>query len=467
MRPGPRRGSCGYYPEAAIIARQARELGIEVPLLGGDGWVGDALKNGREALRNCFISNHYSGDNPDPVVQDFVKAYRVKFSREPDSIAALAYDAVKVLTEAMTRASSTEGPKVRDALATSDVLGVTGRLKMNAQRNVEKPAVIQEVTYRDGDVHFVSRPRSLPTSRGSRSGVSMEVFLQQLINGLSLGAIYALIALGYTMVYGVLRLINFAHGDVYMLGAFAGYFITEALNLDRNPSILGAIVVTLGAMAICAVIGVLIERFAYRPVRHHSRLTSLITAIGVSLLLEYGGQVVFTANPRFFPQMIRQPTLRGADHEPEPADHRRRGRVVRPRVRRPPDKIGKAMRATSFNLSVAKLMGINTNLVISFTFALGSALAAAAGVLVALAIPKIDPLMGLLTGLKAFVAAVLGGIGNIPGAMLGGMLIGLMEAWIGATAYSTYRDAVAFGVLILILLFRPSGILGSTATEKV
>jgi len=299
----------------------------------------------------------------------------------------------------------------------------------------------------------------------------LDTFLQQLINGLSLGAIYALIALGYTMVYGVLRLINFAHGDVYMLGAFAGYFIANALALDANPSILWAILVTISAMAVCAVVGILIERFAYRPVRHHSRLTSLITAIGVSLLLEYGGQVVFGATPRFFPQMVRSETysLGGVQITNQNlliivaavammfglhfVIHR--------------TKIGTAMRATSYNLSVATLMGINTDFVIAFTFALGSALAAAAGVLVALAIPRIDPLMGLMTGLKAFVAAVLGGIGNIPGAMLGGMLMGLMETGLSATAYSTYRDAVAFGVLILILLVRPAGLLGTARPEKV
>lgn len=299
----------------------------------------------------------------------------------------------------------------------------------------------------------------------------MDTFLQQLINGVSLGAIYALIALGYTMVYGVLRLINFAHGDVYMLGAFAGYFLANTLSLDANPSVLWAILVTLGSMAICAGVGVLIERLAYRPVRHHSRLTSLITAIGVSLLLEYGGQVVFGATPRFFPQMIRSEVyaIGGVQitnqslliivmavvvmFALEYIVHRTR--------------IGKAMRATSYNLSVAKLMGINTDMVIAFTFAMGSALAAAGGVLVALAIPRIDPLMGLMTGLKAFVAAVLGGIGNIPGAMLGGLLIGLMETGLSATAYSTYRDAVAFGVLILILIVRPAGILGTAVTEKV
>jgi branched-chain amino acid transport system permease protein len=299
----------------------------------------------------------------------------------------------------------------------------------------------------------------------------MDTLLQQLINGLSLGAIYALIALGYTMVYGVLRLINFAHGDVYMLGAFAGYFLANSLSLDENPSVLWAIAVTMGAMATSAVIGILIERLAYRPVRHHSRLTSLITAIGVSLLLEFGGQVVFGATPRFFPQMIRSETYSVGGVQITNQSllvivvavivmlglqfivHR--------------TKIGKAMRATSYNLSVAKLMGINTDFVIAFTFALGSALAAAGGVMVALAIPRIDPLMGLMTGLKAFVAAVLGGIGNIPGAMVGGLLIGLMETWLSATAYSTYRDAVAFAVLILILIVRPAGIMGTSVTEKV
>jgi branched-chain amino acid transport system permease protein len=210
----------------------------------------------------------------------------------------------------------------------------------------------------------------------------VDTFLQQFINGLSLGAIYALIALGYTMVYGVLRLINFAHGDVYMLGAFAGYFIATALNMDANPSILGAIVVTVGAMGACAVIGILIERLAYRPVRHHSRLTSLITAIGVSLLLEYGGQVVFGATPRFFPQMIRSQTYSVGGVQ---ITNQNLLIIVVAVVVMfglqfivHQTKIGKAMRAVSFNLSVAKLMGINTDFVIAFTFALGSALAARA-----------------------------------------------------------------------------------------
>lgn len=154
----------GYYPEAAIIVRQARELGLQMPILGGDGWVGDALKNGREALNNTYISNHYSADNPDPVVQQFVTTYRQRFGgKEPDSIAALAYDAVKVLADAITRAQSTEGPKVRDAIASADVAGVTGRLKVNAKRNVDKPAVIQAVTYSNGEVKFVYKTTVNPS----------------------------------------------------------------------------------------------------------------------------------------------------------------------------------------------------------------------------------------------------------------------------------------------------------------
>lgn len=300
----------------------------------------------------------------------------------------------------------------------------------------------------------------------------MEIYIQQIINGLVLGAIYALIALGYSMVYGVLRLINFAHGDVYMVGAFVGYYLANAMGIgEQNPSILGAIAVTLGSMAACAVLGIIIERFAYKPVRKHSRLTSLITAIGVSLLLEFGGQLVFGPNPKLFPVMIPSESVRVAGLQITTANiliivvalllmvalelivHR--------------TKIGKAMRAVSYNQAVAKLMGINTDFVISFTFALGSALAAAAGVMVALSIPSINPLMGLLTGLKAFVAAVLGGIGNIAGAMVGGLIIGLVETLVAGSPYSGYRDAVAFAILILVLIVRPTGIFGAAVTEKV
>jgi branched-chain amino acid transport system permease protein len=318
----------------------------------------------------------------------------------------------------------------------------------------------------------------------------MSTFLQQLINGISLGAIYSLIALGYTMVYGVLKLINFAHGDVYMVGAFMGYYLAngigargaQAIGLNPEgivgrgllgggtlePSLITALVVMLLAMAICAAIGVVIERFAYRPVRKYSRLTALITAIGVSLLLENGGQVVFGAEPKFFPELFRKRNIdlvSGASINS--ADIIvliiALALMVALQLIVYRTKTGRAMRAVSFNLQSAKLMGINTDRIIAFTFALGSALAAAAGVLVAIRIPRIDPLMGL----KAFVAAVLGGIGNIPGAMLGGLLIGITETMVVGYLSPTYKDAVAFAILILILLFRPSGLLGTVAQEKV
>lgn len=296
----------------------------------------------------------------------------------------------------------------------------------------------------------------------------MTEFLQQLVNGLSLGAIYALIALGYTMVYGVLRFINFAHSDVFMVGAFAGYYLGRQL----PPGTLGGGFAALaGAMLACALLGVLIEKLAYRPLRGRSTLTVLITAIGVSLLLQNLGQRVFGANPRSFPQLFPQ------------HDFRLDGLVISSAqlavfvvtlvllfalhwiVMR--TRIGTAMRALSFNPTAASLVGINNDFVISCTFALGSALAGAGGILYALNYPSIDPLMGTLPGLKAFVAAVLGGIGNIPGAAAGGLLLGLVETVVVALGGSTYRDAVAFGVLILILLLRPGGLLGRLQAEKV
>jgi branched-chain amino acid transport system permease protein len=293
--------------------------------------------------------------------------------------------------------------------------------------------------------------------------------LQQCINGLALGAIYALIALGYTMVYGVLRFINFAHSDVFMVGAFAGYYLARFV---PGASVPGGILVLLGAMALCALLGVLIEKFAYRPLRGRSTLTVLITAIGVSLLLQNVGQRVFGANPKSFPALfpLRYYQL---DNGLVISSAQIMVFVVtllllfalRHIVLH--TRIGTAMRALSFNPTAASLVGVNNDSVISFTFALGSALAAAGGILYASNYPSIDPLMGTLPGLKAFVAAVLGGIGNIAGAAVGGIVLGLVETAVVALGGSTYRDAVAFGVLILILLLRPNGLLGKRQAEKV
>lgn len=297
----------------------------------------------------------------------------------------------------------------------------------------------------------------------------VELF-QHLLNGLSLGSVYAVIALGYTMVYGILALINFAHGDVFMLGAFAGFYVGR-LNGGREPTMLSAFLVTLASMVICALLGVFIERFAYRPLRNQPRLTCLITAIGVSLLIENGSQLIFGAAPRFFPPTFPEETFEvgqvtilsnqllvigvslvlmvGLEFI-----------VFRTRL-------GTAMRAVSFNHEVAALMGIPVNRVISFTFALGSALAAGAGILVAQMYKSVNPLLGMNYGLKAFVAAVLGGIGNIPGAVVGGLVLGFAESIVSGYGGSAYRDAIAFSVLIGILIFKPAGLFGRFAPEKV
>jgi len=290
------------------------------------------------------------------------------------------------------------------------------------------------------------------------------LFIQQIVNGIALGSIYALIALGYTMVYGIIRLINFAHGDIYMLGAFVGYFALTTYKLPFGVSLVLA-------MLIPAIIGMLIERVAYRPLRKSPSIAVLITAIGVSLLIENLAMLWFSPDPRPFPQIfpLRPLELGGI-------------RVSIPQVivfitavvlmiilnfLVQKTKIGKAMRAVSQDKEAASLMGIDINRIISLTFALGSALAGAAGVMVGVIYPRIQPLMGVMPGLKAFVAAVLGGIGSIPGAMLGGLIMGLTESLVTALISSTWRDAIAFSLLIVILLVKPTGILGKSTREKV
>jgi branched-chain amino acid transport system permease protein len=303
----------------------------------------------------------------------------------------------------------------------------------------------------------------------------VSVFVQQLVNGLSLGSIYALIALGYTMVYGVLKLINFAHSDVFMVGAFVGLYVAAgfgASGADSEPlSVVQALIVLVSSMVVCALLGMLIERFAYRPVRKAPKLTPLITAIGVSLLLENLGQLVFGAEPERFPQILREVPYHF-------------GGVVITNIKITIFVValalmmglrwfvastwtGKAMRALSLNLDAARLMGIQTDHVIAITFAVGSALAAAGGILFGLDQATVTPLMGILNGLKAFVAAVVGGIGNIPGAVLGGLVIGVSEQLVAGYISTDYRDAITFGILIVMLLVRPQGLLGAIRTEKV
>ena len=292
----------------------------------------------------------------------------------------------------------------------------------------------------------------------------MTQFLQQLINGLSLGSIYALIALGYTMVYGIIKLINFAHGDIYMLGAYIGFICTAQLGMGFFSALITA-------MALCALIGVVIERIAYKPLRNATRITALITAIGVSYFLEASTQKVMGTGVKTFPQVLaNQKIMLG-------------GVMITTQqiaifvitivlmlllqyiVRK--TKVGRAMRAVSVDADAARLMGVNVDMPISYTFAIGSALAGAAGVLVGLYYNSINPLMGMLPGVKAFIAAVFGGIGIIPGAMFGGFFIGIVETLVSGYGSSLYKDAVVYIILIIILVVKPAGLLGKNVKEKV
>ncbi|WP_271629736.1 branched-chain amino acid ABC transporter permease [Caldicellulosiruptor sp. DIB 104C] len=294
----------------------------------------------------------------------------------------------------------------------------------------------------------------------------MSTFIQQLINGITLGSVYALISLGYTMVYGIIKLINFAHGDIFMVGAYIAFLSVTYLKLGLIPSLIVS-------MAFCSILGMLIEKFAYKPLRNSPRISALITAIGVSLLLENLMQIIMGADSRVFPRLVAEKNY-----------HLFQGRIVVNNkqiylliitvllmiilnfiVKK--TKIGKAMRAVSQDMDAARLMGINVDTTISYTFAIGSALAAAAGVLVGLYYNTINPLMGVLPGLKAFIAAVFGGIGIIPGAMLGGFSLGIIETLVSGYGSSMYKDAVAFALLILILIIKPSGLLGKNIKEKV
>lgn len=300
----------------------------------------------------------------------------------------------------------------------------------------------------------------------------MESFIQHLLNGASLGSIYALVALGYTMVYGILQFINFAHSEVYMLGAFIAYYSARALGIFNSPGIEALLLCLMIAMLGCALIGFTVERLAYRPLRNAPRLNVLITAIGVSLLMQYSGQVIFGADPKVFPNLIQDGALfnvGGVEVRSMDITIFAVTIVILSALQYLifHTKIGASIRAVSQNANVARLMGINVERTISLTFMVGSSMAGVAAVLVGLKYPKIEPLMGMMIGMKAFVAAVLGGIGSLPGAVLGGLLMGLSEEMVVGYLSSTYRDALAFGILIVVLIIRPSGLLGTSRVEKV
>ena len=292
----------------------------------------------------------------------------------------------------------------------------------------------------------------------------MTVFFSQLINGLSLGSIYALIALGYSMVYGIILLLNFAHGDIIMVGAYMSWFVMSQLGLGPVAAVCASIIT-------CTVLGVVIEKIAYTPLRGAPRISLLITAIGVSFFLEYTTELLLGSGAKVIPAYFESKVFRLGDVNlglttiitltVTVASMLVLSFLVRQ------TKLGKAMRAVSEDMDAARLMGVNVNSTISFTFAVGSALAGIGSVLYCCSYPQATPTMGSMLGLKAFVAAVLGGIGSIPGAMIGGIAIGLCESFVSAIGLSAWRDAVTFAILILVLLIKPTGFMGRKVQEKV
>lgn len=290
-------------------------------------------------------------------------------------------------------------------------------------------------------------------------------FLSNVINGISLGSIYAIIALGYTMVYGIAKMLNFAHGDVIMVGAYVCFFMTSRYNM---PAVVGVLL----SMFVCTVLGIVIERLAYKPLRQATSLAVLITAIGMSYFLQNAAQLLWTSNPKVFKSVVGSGSIEIAE-----GLHISHVTVVTIlvcvvimiglTVFTGKSKMGKAMRACSEDKGAAQLMGINVNTTISITFAIGSALAAIAGVLLCSAYPNLVPTTGSMPGIKAFTAAVFGGIGSIPGALIGGVLLGIIEIFAKAYISTEISDAIVFAVLIVVLLVKPTGLLGKKISEKV
>jgi len=537
------------YHDVPGIARQARGAGIRAPMLGGDGW--DAIETARiggDAVEGAFFTTHYAPDQPGARVRAFSDAFlRAYGPPPPDAIAALGYDAARLALDAIARAGSTSPVAVRDALAaTVDFPGVTGTITMDAGRNPSKSVMVLQIRAGGFHLYRAIEPAAIrdaggnPVAKPSPTRFrwpSSRTLLQQLVNGLGVGVIYGLIALGYTIVYGILRLINFAHGDVFMLGPVFVVALAAPLGLLGLPGPASIFAAFALAMALCGLAGLGLERIAYRPLRQpygartvavvtlaipaamllagrvlpaggsearrfrdlaaigvglyglalganrlasrlgvgpSGRLVPLITAIGASLFLESAAQqrALFGNRPRKFPIALADAgPFRLGGLRVDRADALALGVTVALLVvlslvvRR--TRMGLAMRAVSSNPDAARLLGIDLDRVTRASFALGGAMAGAAGVLWAIKYPTVDPLMGLLPGLKAFVAAVLGGIGNLRGAILGGLLMGLSESLLAASPLSPYKDALAFVLLIAVLMIRPAGLLGRHLPEKV
>jgi branched-chain amino acid transport system substrate-binding protein len=478
----------GYYNDAGNIAVQARKLGITAPLLGGDGWDSDKLAEiGGAAMEGNYYSNHYSFEEMRPAVQEFVQKYKERFGGVPDGLAALGYDAANVLFAAMDRAPSLDSADLSATInETKNFPGVTGLITLDKDRNPVKSAVM--LVMKGGVPRYAAtiEPATEPlpeikevvdTGGDGQTSSAAAKLLQTLVDTLALGALYALIALGYTLVYGVLRFINFAHSDVFTVGAWISFALAGGLGFALDPSIAALPIIMVFAMLICAVLGVLIERLAYRPLRNAPRLNVLITAIGVSLLLQNAGILpwAFGPNPQHMPALVVDRSLATVA-----GVHLRLVDMVvlalalalvgalQLLVYR--TRLGRAMRAVSFDERVASLMGINVGRVITITFAIGSALAAAGGLLYGLKYESLQITSHstwVLLGLTAFVAAVVGGIGDVRGAAVGALLIAAVQQFGAAYLSTQLRDIYVFTILIVVLLVKPAGLFGRTAVEKV
>ncbi len=534
------------YHDVPGIAHQARQVGIPSPLIGGDGWdAAETVTLGGQAVEGSYFTTHYAPDQPKSRIRQFIKAYRTAYHTDPDAMAALGYDAARLALDAITRAGSTDPAAIREALATtSNFPGVTGSITMGPGRDPSKSVMVLQI--RERGVHLVRtiEPDTLKTEPGAKAraaspgrtrpkSFSTMALAQLVLDGLGLGVIYGLIAVGYSIVYGILRLINFAHGDIFMLGPALLVMLAPSLGLAGASGLVGITITLALAMALGGCAGVLLEQLAYRPLwtrpgvgslwafglglplvsliaawgwptaspwlrpfavlsalygialgmnrlatrgerQPIGRMSPLISAIGASLFLEALAQQprLFGNRPRAFPiQLVEVESYRLGPLRMDQADALAFAvtavALVATTTMIRKTRLGLAMRAVSDRPDVAMLMGVMPDRVIRFAFLLGGGLAGIAGVLWSLKYPTVDPLMGILPGLKAFVAAVLGGIGRLPGAVLGGLIMGLSETLIAASPLSAYKDGLAFALLIGVLLVRPAGLLGHHQPDKV
>ncbi len=475
-----------YYNDMAQIGPQAAQVGIaSSAFVGGDGWDSDdILETAGAELDGSFFTNAYAPDVPWPNSAAFVKAFVAKYGHVPGALAAQGFDGARLLCDAIARAPRVTPEAIKVALAeTKAFAGATGSLTIDAHHDANKPVVVVQI--KGKAFHYFAELTSQSTGPAKRTIAAEEEtdttplasrLGAALVTGLAQGSMIALVALGYTMVYGVLRLINFAHSEVFMMGAYAGLFALGALGGGLHPALAGVLGTVL-AMGAASLLGITIERVAYRPLRKRgkgplARVTPLVTALGVSVLLQNVAQLCFTARFRPYPRLI--PTSAALHVGPVSLS----GSsllifgvtvvvmvLLELLVKR--SWFGKAMRALSANEDAARLMGIRTSNVIARTFALGSSLAALGAVLYCLDQSQVYPTMGVVIGTRAFVAAVLGGIGSIMGAVLGGLLLGVLGELVKMSDYSGGVDVLVFLVLIGVLLVRPAGLLGSTRAEKV